>query len=245
MMINWVKSSANRKLTFIALLFPALASCQTGSPSNALSINSNDAPQTAVVNLAKTAQTCWFKSGDKAFRSFRLAGVALVVSGLSAGLSMLALAIFDYPFGINAIIGLIGSIGVSINAALIIMTALQEDPRAAEGDPDAMADVVMASSRHIVSTTITTVGGFLPLILAGGAKEKRHALPHSRIMIHQPWGGFQGQATDIDIHAREILSIRERLNKILANHTGQDLDTIGNDTERDRRRILRQRRRSA
>ncbi|MEM1430134.1 MAG: efflux RND transporter permease subunit [Pseudomonadota bacterium] len=102
------------------------------------------------------------------FRSFRLAGVALIVSGLSAALSMLALALFDYPFGINAIIGLIGSIGVSINAALIILTALQEDPKAASGDTGAMADVVMASSRHITSTTITTVGGFLPLILAGG-----------------------------------------------------------------------------
>jgi multidrug efflux pump subunit AcrB len=102
------------------------------------------------------------------FRSFRLAAVALVVAGLSAGLSMLALAVFDYPFGINAIIGLIGSIGVSINAALIVMTALQEDEAAAIGDPQAMAEVVMASSRHIVSTTITTVGGFLPLILAGG-----------------------------------------------------------------------------
>ncbi len=102
------------------------------------------------------------------FRSFRLASVALVVSGLSAGLSMLALAVFDYPFGINAIIGLIGSIGVSINAAFIIMTALQEDPRAAEGDPDAMVATLMDSTRHIVSTTVTTVGGFLPLILAGG-----------------------------------------------------------------------------
>jgi multidrug efflux pump subunit AcrB len=102
------------------------------------------------------------------FRSFRLAGVALVVSGLSAGLSILALAVFDFPFGINAIIGLIGSIGVSINAALIIMTALQEDPGAASGDADAMTGVLMDSSRHIVSTTITTVGGFLPLILAGG-----------------------------------------------------------------------------
>lgn len=102
------------------------------------------------------------------FRSFRLAGVALVVSALSAGLSMLALAVFNYPFGINAIIGLIGSIGVSINAALILMTALQEDPDAASGDTDAMARVVMGSSRHIVSTTITTFGGFLPLILAGG-----------------------------------------------------------------------------
>jgi len=71
------------------------------------------------------------------------------------------------------------------------------------------------------------------LILAGGAKDKRYALPHSRIMIHQPWGGFQGQATDIDIHAREILHIRERLNQILVSHTGKDLATIANDTERD------------
>jgi len=81
---------------------------------------------------------------------------------------MLALAVFDFPFGINAIIGLIGSIGVSINAALIIMTSLQDSPEAAAGDPQAMTGVVMDSSRHIVSTTITTVGGFLPLILAGG-----------------------------------------------------------------------------
>jgi len=102
------------------------------------------------------------------FRSFRLAAVALVVGGLSAGLSMLALAIFQYPFGITGIIGLIGSIGVSINAALIIMTALQEDRAASAGEPEAMVYVVMNSSRHIVSTTITTFGGFLPLILAGG-----------------------------------------------------------------------------
>jgi ATP-dependent Clp protease protease subunit len=72
------------------------------------------------------------------------------------------------------------------------------------------------------------------LILAGGAAGKRYCLPHSRIMIHQPLGGFQGQATDIEIHAREILRVRERLNKILQKHTGQDLDTIEADTERDR-----------
>lgn len=102
------------------------------------------------------------------FKSFRLAGVALVVAVLSAGLSILALAIFDYPFGVNPIIGVIGSIGVSINAALIIITALQANPQAASGDERAMADVVMNSSRHIISTTITTFGGFLPLILAGG-----------------------------------------------------------------------------
>nr|VFK37959.1 MAG: ATP-dependent Clp protease proteolytic subunit ClpP [Candidatus Kentron sp. SD]VFK42588.1 MAG: ATP-dependent Clp protease proteolytic subunit ClpP [Candidatus Kentron sp. SD] len=72
------------------------------------------------------------------------------------------------------------------------------------------------------------------LLLAGGAEGKRYCLPHSRIMIHQPLGGFQGQASDIDIHAREILSTRERLNEILAKHTGQDLERIGADTDRDR-----------
>ncbi len=71
------------------------------------------------------------------------------------------------------------------------------------------------------------------LLLAGGEKGKRYCLPHSRIMIHQPLGGFQGQATDIDIHAREILQTRERLNTILAKHTGQTIETIQNDTERD------------
>lgn len=75
-----------------------------------------------------------------------------------------------------------------------------------------------------------SMGAFL---LAAGAKGKRHALPNSRVMIHQPLGGFQGQASDIDIHAREILFIRERLNRLLAKHTGQDYDTICLDTERD------------
>ena len=103
-----------------------------------------------------------------AFNSFRLTLIALTVAGLSAGLLMLTLAIFDYPFGINAIIGVIGSIGVSLNAALIVLSGLQEDPRAASGDRAAMADVVAGFARHIISTTITTVGGFLPLILGGG-----------------------------------------------------------------------------
>jgi ATP-dependent Clp protease protease subunit len=71
------------------------------------------------------------------------------------------------------------------------------------------------------------------LLLAGGAKGKRYCLPHSRMMIHQPLGGFQGQASDFDIHAKEILSIRERLNKILSNHTGQPLEKIQHDTDRD------------
>ena len=71
------------------------------------------------------------------------------------------------------------------------------------------------------------------LLLTGGAKGKRYCLPHSRVMIHQPLGGFQGQATDIDIHAREILKARERLNNLLAYHTGNPLDKIQQDTERD------------
>ena len=72
------------------------------------------------------------------------------------------------------------------------------------------------------------------ILLAAGAKGKRYALPHSRIMIHQPIDGAQGQATDIEIHAREILRVRDELNRILAHHSGQDLDRIEADTDRDR-----------
>jgi ATP-dependent Clp protease protease subunit len=72
------------------------------------------------------------------------------------------------------------------------------------------------------------------LLLAGGAKGKRFALPNARIMVHQPSGGFQGQATDIEIHAQEILKIRQRLNEIYAGHTGQSVDKIGEALERDR-----------
>jgi ATP-dependent Clp protease protease subunit len=71
------------------------------------------------------------------------------------------------------------------------------------------------------------------VLLAAGAKGKRYCLPHSRVMIHQPLGGFQGQATDIDIHAREILKVRKQLDQLLARHTGQDEETIARDTERD------------
>ena len=71
------------------------------------------------------------------------------------------------------------------------------------------------------------------VLLAGGKKDKRYMLPNSRAMIHQPWGGFQGQATDISIQAREMLLTRERLNKILAEHTGQPIEKIAQDTERD------------
>jgi ATP-dependent Clp protease protease subunit len=72
------------------------------------------------------------------------------------------------------------------------------------------------------------------LLLAAGAKGKRYALPHARIMIHQPSGGFQGQATDIEIHAREIIHLRGRLNQIYAKHTGQDLNLIEDAIDRDR-----------
>jgi ATP-dependent Clp protease protease subunit len=71
------------------------------------------------------------------------------------------------------------------------------------------------------------------LLLTAGAKDKRFCLPHSRVMIHQPLGGFQGQASDIDIHAKEILLVRERLNKILSQHTGQAVEKIQQDTDRD------------
>ncbi|MGI9388016.1 MAG: efflux RND transporter permease subunit, partial [Methyloligellaceae bacterium] len=102
------------------------------------------------------------------FGSYRLSAVTAVVALLSIGLSILALALFRYPFGIMGVIGVIGSIGVSINAAIIIMTALQQDDRALSGNIARIGELVMAQGRHIVSTTLTTFGGFLPLILEGG-----------------------------------------------------------------------------
>ncbi|QDC44111.1 ATP-dependent Clp endopeptidase proteolytic subunit ClpP [Methylophilus medardicus] len=71
------------------------------------------------------------------------------------------------------------------------------------------------------------------LLLTAGAKDKRFCLPNSRVMIHQPLGGFQGQASDIEIHAKEILYLKDKLNGIMAHHTGQNIDTIANDTDRD------------
>jgi ATP-dependent Clp protease protease subunit len=71
------------------------------------------------------------------------------------------------------------------------------------------------------------------LLLAAGAKGKRYCLPNSRIMIHQPMGGFQGQASDVEIHAKEILYLRQRLNEIMAKHTGQPVERIARDTDRD------------
>ena len=71
------------------------------------------------------------------------------------------------------------------------------------------------------------------VLLSAGAKGKRFCLPNSRVMIHQPLGGFQGQASDFEIHAKEILSIKEKLNRLMAQHTGQDYDTVARDTDRD------------
>lgn len=102
------------------------------------------------------------------FRSFRITLGALIVAGLSAGLSLLSVAIMEFPFGINALIGVIGSVGVSLNAAIIVFTALQGNPRAAAGDVAAATKEVLSGARHIISTTLTTFGGFLPLLFSDG-----------------------------------------------------------------------------
>ena len=97
----------------------------------------------------------------------------------------------------------------------------------------AIYDTMQFVRPQISTVCIGQAASMGAVILAGGAPGKRFTLPHSRIMIHQPWGGFQGQATDIDIQAREILRLRERLNSVLAAHTGRDVDTVAADTERD------------
>jgi len=97
----------------------------------------------------------------------------------------------------------------------------------------AIYDTMQFIKADISTMCIGQAASMGAVLLAGGAKGKRYCLPHSRMMIHQPLGGYQGQATDIDIHAREILLVRERLNTILSNHTGQALDKIQADTDRD------------
>ncbi len=97
----------------------------------------------------------------------------------------------------------------------------------------AIYDTMQFIKPHISTMCIGQAASMGALLLAGGEKGKRYCLPNSRMMIHQPLGGFQGQATDIEIHAKEILLLRDRLNTIMANHTGQSLDTIGKDTDRD------------
>jgi ATP-dependent Clp protease protease subunit len=98
----------------------------------------------------------------------------------------------------------------------------------------AIYDTMQYIKPNVSTMCIGQAASMGALLLAGGAKGKRLALPHSRIMIHQPLGGFQGQASDIDIHAREILRVRERLNQIMSLHSGQSLETIEADTNRDR-----------
>ena len=97
----------------------------------------------------------------------------------------------------------------------------------------AIYDTMQFIKPEISTVCIGQAASMGAVLLAGGAAGKRFALPHARIMIHQPLGGFQGQATDIDIHAREILRVREELNQILARHSNQSLDKIQNDTDRD------------
>ncbi|MEO0123556.1 MAG: ATP-dependent Clp endopeptidase proteolytic subunit ClpP [candidate division WOR-3 bacterium] len=97
----------------------------------------------------------------------------------------------------------------------------------------AIYDTMQYIKPAVSTICIGMAASMAALLLAGGAKGKRYALPHSRIMIHQPEGAFQGQATDIEIHAREVLKIRELLNKLLAKHTGKTEDKIAKDTDRN------------
>ncbi len=97
----------------------------------------------------------------------------------------------------------------------------------------AIYDTMQYIKPDVATLCIGQAASMGALLLTAGANGKRFALPHSRIMIHQPMGGFQGQATDIDIHAREILRLRETLNEILVSHTGQPIEKIREDTERD------------
>jgi len=94
-------------------------------------------------------------------------------------------------------------------------------------------DTMQFIKPDVSTTCIGQAASMGALLLAAGAAGKRYCLPHSRMMIHQPLGGFQGQASDIEIHAREILTIRERLNQILADHCKQPVDVIAKDTDRD------------
>ena len=97
----------------------------------------------------------------------------------------------------------------------------------------AIYDTMQFIRPHISTLCVGQAASMGALLLAGGEQGKRCCLPHSRMMIHQPLGGYQGQATDIEIHAKEILLVRDRLNRILSKHTGQPLEKIEQDTERD------------
>ena len=97
----------------------------------------------------------------------------------------------------------------------------------------AIYDTMQYINPDVATICMGQTSSMAAVLLAAGAKDKRYALPHSRIMIHQPLGGAQGQATDIDIQAKEILKIRDNLNRILADHTGMDIKRIRKDTDRD------------
>jgi ATP-dependent Clp protease, protease subunit len=97
----------------------------------------------------------------------------------------------------------------------------------------AIYDTMQFTKPDISTLCIGQAASMGAILLCGGTESKRFALPHSRVMIHQPLGGFQGQASDFDIHAKEILKIRDQLNRVLSNHTGQSMETIDKDTERD------------
>ena len=102
------------------------------------------------------------------FHSFRIAGIVFAIAGLAAGLGTGALWLFGYPFGFMAIIGTMGLIGVAINDSIVVLAAIREDPLAAIGNREAVLEVVVRATRHIVATTLTTIAGFLPLLLGGG-----------------------------------------------------------------------------
>lgn len=97
----------------------------------------------------------------------------------------------------------------------------------------AIYDTMQLISPDVNTVCIGMAGSMATVLLTGGAPGKRYALPNAKVMIHQPWGGFRGQASDIEIHAREMLATKKRLNEILAKHTGQSLKTVEKDTDRD------------
>jgi multidrug efflux pump subunit AcrB len=100
--------------------------------------------------------------------SFRLAGIIGTVAVMSVGIGLGCLWVFGFPFGFMAVIGTMGLMGVAINDSIVVLSSIQENPRAAEGDPQAVADVVLRATRHVIGTTLTTMVGFLPLVVAGG-----------------------------------------------------------------------------
>jgi len=102
------------------------------------------------------------------FGSFRLAGIIGVVGALSGGLGLGSLWLFGYPFGFMAIIGTMGLVGVAINDSIVVLAAIRDDAYSQAGDSDAVRDVVLRSSRHVLATTFTTIAGFIPLIIEGG-----------------------------------------------------------------------------